>query len=199
MEDNNIKVDGLLTDTIATEIEFRTLNAKSPTILHISTHGYYFNDYGKDSKIAYFKNMSNHNAMTHSGLVLSNAIPAWYGEVPISDHDNIISSAELSGLDLANTERAVLSACQTGLGLSTNDGVMGLQRGLKLAGVKSLCVSLWNVMDDSTSSLMQSFYSYLIKESWDYHKAFKDAIYHQRSITNSPYDWASFVLIDSPF
>ena len=199
MEDNNIKVDGLLTDTIATEIEFRTLNAKSPTILHISTHGYYFNDYGKDSKIAYFKNMSNHNAMTHSGLVLSNAIPAWYGEVPISDHDNIISSAELSGLDLANTELAVLSACQTGLGLSTNDGVMGLQRGLKLAGVKSLCVSLWNVMDDSTSSLMQSFYSYLIKESWDYHKAFKDAIYHQRSITNSPYDWASFVLIDSPF
>ena len=137
--------------------------------------------------------------MTHSGLVMANAIPTWYGEVPISDHDNIISSAELSSLDFGNTELAILSACQTGLGLSTNDGVIGLQRGLKLAGVKSLCVSLWNVMDDSTSSLMQSFYTYLIKNNWDYHKAFKDAIYHQRSITKSPYDWASFVLIDSPF
>jgi CHAT domain-containing protein len=55
----------------------------------------------------------------------------------------------------------------------TSDGVYGLQRGLKNAGVKAMIVSLWSVDDEATSLLMQAFYRHLKTE--DIHTAFHHA------------------------
>jgi CHAT domain-containing protein len=60
-----------------------------------------------------------------------------------------------------NTELVVLSACSTGLGQITGDGVIGLARGLMAAGVKAVLVSLWEVKDFPTACLMVQFYKYL--------------------------------------
>lgn len=60
-----------------------------------------------------------------------------------------------------NAELVVLSACSTGLGKITGDGVIGLTRGFMAAGAKTVLVSLWEVDDLPTACLMLQFYKYL--------------------------------------
>lgn len=182
----------------ATEVEFRKMDGKSPDILHISTHGFFYSHITPDIKADYIKKAAVSNSMTLSGLALSNALPAWYGEKHDSSNDNIISSAEVATMDLSNTRLVFLSACQTGLGGIAYDGVFGVQRGFKKAGIDSMCVSLWSVNDDSTATLATEFYKNIANGKTDFHQAFIDAQKRQRAITPDPYDWASFVLVDAP-
>jgi len=75
--------------------------------------------------------------------------------------DNFLQAYEISKLDL-NADLVVLSACETGYGKFTQgEGVMSLARSFMYAGVPSLVVSLWQVNDQSTAMVMQSFYKYL--------------------------------------
>ena len=69
---------------------------------------------------------------------------------------------------------AIISACQTGLGYVTADGVFGIQRGLKNAGVESMLVSLWNVDDRATSLLISQFHKNL-QTGMPPHRAFMQA------------------------
>ena len=58
----------------------------------------------------------------------------------------------------------MLSACETALGdVIGSEGVFGLQRAFKMAGVKKLIVSLWQVPDKETAELMTAFYTYWIQ------------------------------------
>jgi CHAT domain-containing protein/tetratricopeptide (TPR) repeat protein len=75
-----------------------------------------------------------------------------------SDEDNgFLTAGEIYNMKL-NAELVVLSACSTGQGKITGDGVIGLSRCLIAAGVKSVIVSLWSVGDLSTAFLMVKFY-----------------------------------------
>ena len=83
----------------------------------------------------------------------------------------------------------MLSACQSGLGFLTDDGIYGLQRGLKSAGVKGIVVSLWSVNAATTSELMKAFYYYMQTE--DMHTAFnhaREALLTSRN-ANSEFDF----------
>ena len=60
-------------------------------------------------------------------------------------------------------ELLVLSACETGKGIITGDGVNGLARSLMGAGISRVVVSLWAVSDLSTAFLMIKFYQILEK------------------------------------
>ncbi|MCB0571297.1 MAG: CHAT domain-containing protein [Phaeodactylibacter sp.] len=72
-----------------------------------------------------------------------------------------LSLYEIMGLKM-QAELAVLSACDTGRGMTTNgDDVLGLARGILAAGAKGAVVSLWEVDDLSTSLLMIHFYQKL--------------------------------------
>jgi CHAT domain-containing protein len=88
-----------------------------------------------------------------------------------------------------------LSGCATGMNfVSAGDELLGLQRGLFCAGASSLLLSLWDVHDESTSTLMQSFYKNYI-ETGDMTGALQSAMKDLRQQNAHPYFWAPFVLI----
>ena len=76
------------------------------------------------------------------------------------NNDGFLTATELANLKLT-ADLVVLSACSTGRGDITGDGVIGLSRSLFIAGVPSVIVSLCNVRDESTALLMTEFYKNL--------------------------------------
>ncbi len=79
----------------------------------------------------------------------------------------------------------VLSACDTGKGEISGDGVLGLSRALLTAGAKSLIVSLWQVPDKATSDLMVEFYQELEKNP-DKARALRQAMLKNKEKHNTP-------------
>jgi CHAT domain-containing protein len=101
-------------------------------------------------------------------------------------------------MTLQDCNLVVLSACESGIGKLGDDGVFGLQRGFKNAGVKTLLVSLNEVADEASASMMIAFYKYYMSGNGITQKealgmAQKD-IRQQYTNDNT---WASFILIDS--
>ena len=114
-----------------------------------------------------------------------------------SENDGILLSSEIAQIDLTNTDLVVLSACETALGNVKSEGVYGLQRAFKLAGVNSLIMSLWKVDDDATQILMTSFYQNYLN-GMSKREALLTA---QNKVRNTPgfkdpYNWAAFILLD---
>lgn len=184
----------------ATEEEFRTMDGASPTLLHISTHGFCYTNYYQARQVPYLRKNINLSSMTMSGLALSNSLNTWNGfSNKESQTDNILSSSEVASLNLRKTKLVFLSACQSGLGRYSYEGVWGLQLGFKKAGVNALCVSLWNVNDKSSSDFAVHFYHNMTAGEMDIYNAFVQAQKQQRKQTPNPYDWGAFVVIDAPF
>lgn len=83
----------------------------------------------------------------------------WNGATAHDDDDGILTAYDIASMDLGNTDLVVLSACDTALGdLHNQDGVFGLQRAFKIAGVKQLLMSLRKIPEKETAELMVLFY-----------------------------------------
>lgn len=196
--------------SFATEEKFKQLGnnkdlKKSASIIHLATHGFFFPDSNltqngsvKSRNSDLIFQFSN-NPMIRSGLILAGANYAWQHGKPYKEgmEDGILTAYEISQMDLSNTELVVLSACETGLGdIQGNEGVYGLQRAFKLAGVKYLIMSLWQVSDKHTSILMTAFYKKWLDEKMTIPDAFHAAQKEMRDAGYEPYHWAGFVLVE---
>ena len=120
-------------------------------------------------------------------------IPGAIALAPSGSDNGFLSADEIMELKLS-AELVVLSACDTGQGRLTGDGVIGLSRSFIAAGVPSLIVSLWAVPDASTAFLMQAFYQNL-KRSPDKAQALRQAMLTTLKKYPNPRDWAAFTLI----
>ena len=129
-------------------------------------------------------------SMLNSGLRMSRNI----SEEQQHD-DGILLAEEIAGLDLGSTGLAVLTCCETGLGDTIFDGVLGLQRAFKIAGVQTLILTLWNVSDNAASLFSTSFYSCLTKGD-DKRTSFLKAVRKVQEKYPEPYYWAPFIMID---
>jgi len=107
--------------------------------------------------------------------------------------DGFLTASEIITMRL-NAEMVVLSACKTGQGLLTGDGVIGLSRSLITAGVPSVVVSLWAVPDDPTALLMTKFYQEFQTEP-NKAKAIRYAMLATKDKYPDPLNWAAFTLI----
>ncbi|HEY9692395.1 MAG TPA: CHAT domain-containing protein [Oculatellaceae cyanobacterium] len=113
---------------------------------------------------------------------------------PTQTDNGLLTAEEVLNLKL-NAELVVLSACNTGRGRITGDGVIGISRAFISAGVPSVIVSLWSVPDTPTAELMTEFYRQL-KQTGDKAKALRQAmLLLKEKYPNSPIKWAAFTLI----
>lgn len=199
----------LRTESLATESDFKNLDGKNMNLIHVATHGFYWTEreakYHDDLSFLMIGDNDHKyvedKALTRSGLLMAGANNALMGkQLPEGVDDGILTAKEISQLDLQGTDLVVLSACQTGLGEIKGDGVFGLQRGFKKAGVQSILMSLWKVDDDATKLLMTQFYKNLTSGTGK-HEALKQAQKYVRENKDKdyqdPYFWAAFVLLDA--
>ena len=169
-ENEYSKTTALFTGIQGSEASFKSLSGKKTNIIHIATHGFYFTEKEtvKNRRLAFVQtdNMAlkrEDKALTRSGLLFSGADLTLKGQHPTElKQDGILTAQELSLLDLRGLNLVVLSACKTGLGDISGEGVFGLQRGFKKAGAQTLLMSLWDVDDDATRLLMIQFYRNLL-------------------------------------
>jgi len=186
---------------MATEEKFKELNGSSLSVLHIATHGFFFPDMKKDKENTESSETEKvlrqaENPLLRSGLLFAGANHAWKGR-PIEGIENgIVTAFEISDMSLPQTKLVVLSACETGLGdIQGNEGVYGLQRAFKIAGVENLVMSLWKVPDNTTAEFMQEFYKSIFNKQ-SVNKAFYNA---QTTMKNKyrkePFKWAAWILV----
>lgn len=183
-----------------TEEAFKSMSGGSIPILHIATHGFYLSEKDATRSNTALRlredNDSHSYPLKRCGLILSGGQHAWLGEeLPLGIEDGILTGEEIAGLDLSGTELVVLSACQTGLGDISRDGVYGLQRAFKVAGVGTIIMSLWEVNDSATELMMTKFYSSLSSGKTK-RESFDIAIAAVKKEFDSPEYWAAFIMLD---
>ena len=204
MNQHGIKTT-LYVEQVGNEESFKALSGKKTPIIHLATHGFFFKN--EEAKVKpFFRMMSMDqerprpdNSLRRSGLAFAGAQKAWDGEeIPKGIDDGVMLAQEIASMDLAGTDLVVLSACETGLGEINSEGVFGLQRAFKKAGVQTLVMSLWKVHDEATALFMQTFYENLLsgKSKRDSFAAAQMALRKHRDYGKDPAYWAAFVMLD---
>jgi CHAT domain-containing protein len=112
---------------------------------------------------------------------------------PSGKDDGLLTASEILDLKLG-ADLVVLSACDTGQGNLTGDGVVGLSRSLISAGTPSVIVTLWKIPDDATSALMTDFYENLQQKD-DKAVALRKAMLKVMKEYPNPVNWGAFTLV----
>lgn len=157
-----------LLQTEATETTVKQQMTQA-SLIHLATHGFF-----------------NETQPLQGALALA----------PTAQQDGLLTAAEITELSL-RAELVVLSACDTGRGRITGDGVIGLSRAFLGAGANSVVASLWQVSDESTATLMVAFYQQLAQGKTKA-QALRQAMLTTRENYPSPHDWAAFTVIGTP-
>jgi CHAT domain-containing protein len=113
--------------------------------------------------------------------------------------DGALQAYEIYRLKMTRTRLIVLSGCRSALGSSARgEALSGLAQAFFAAGVPSVIASLWDVDDESTSELMQTFHDFYRLRQRSFSEALRRA---QCSMIQSadpkhrhPYHWAAFLL-----
>ena len=211
-----------LVGTVASEASFKQL-APGRRVLHLATHGFYLGD-ECDSALpqntravggltsgstpaktapaarppARRQQLAPENPLLLSGLALAGANRR--STAGADEDDGILTAEEVAGLDLSGLDWAVLSACDTGLGVvRVGEGVLGLRRAFQMAGARTVIMSVWSVEDRSTRQWMRALYQGRFERGLDtadaVHQAALSTLRARRSATGSghPFFWAGFV------
>lgn len=186
----------------ADETSFQSLDGKELDILHLSTHGFMLSSLinkemknnQKTDSLSFYQTIPY-----QSGLLMSGANSTWKGECNASNNDGILTSKEISEVNLSGVKLAVLSACDTGLGNTNNvTGISyGVHDAMKSAGVHQCLASLWKISDYATSLFYKKFYINLL-ECHNVPKALRltQDYFINSDIFSNPYYWAGFVLLN---
>lgn len=195
----------------ATEECFKNLSSRSVDMLYVNTHGFTDSPNVDSKSYSYlYKNFWNNvseseMSMTRSGLLLSGASMAYSpNSQRLGLEDGVITAAEIAQLNLKNVKLVYLSACETGLGEITSEGVLGLQRGFKRAGAHALITTLAAVNATTSLYFDSTFFTHLMydsngkrKNKQSIHDAFTTSVKKLRDAYKEPKYWCVNVLIDA--
>jgi CHAT domain-containing protein len=150
-------------------------------VLHVATHAFLLD-----------RSCGDGNPLLHSGLVFAGANQG--------RESALLTAQQIASLDLNGLDWAVLSACNTGNGeLRDGEGVLGLERAFRVAGARSVVMTLWPVDDTTTRQYMHELYSQRLER----HASTADAVWNasrtlllkRRAAGKSthPWHWAGFI------
>ena len=189
---------------------------KSPKFLLLATHGFFLkrqkveieNDKSPPATAengsraaALLKDKDGtevENPLLRCGLLLAGANKR--AEAKEGEDDGILTGLEIVGLDLRGTQFVILSACETGVGdVHTGEGVAGLRQAFQLAGAENVLATLWQINDEATVRLMNTFYDELAKgtdRAESLTRAQRQFLKERRERFGAahPYFWASFTM-----
>ncbi|MBX2863637.1 MAG: CHAT domain-containing protein, partial [Leptolyngbyaceae cyanobacterium MAG.088] len=160
---NLLSTEALIGQT-ATESAIKQ-QLSTASLIHLATHGFFDEDQPLNGSLAL---------------------------APGNNQDGFLTADEILSQSL-RADLVVLSACDTGLGKITGDGVIGLSRSFLAAGADNVMVSLWKVPDNATAELMVEFYRQ--RQTLDDAQALRQAMLVAREQYDDPVDWAAFTLI----
>ena len=158
----------LLIGQKATEANVKQL-AQSHNIVHLATHGIAYGSDPLASLVAFSPTEHENGRLTAREVIQSSSLPA---------------------------DLVVLSACQTGLGRITGEGMLGLSRAFLVAGARTVVVSQWSVSDSATMELMVAFYKNYLQhgnKAIALQKAMQTVRSHPEY--SHPRYWAAFVVV----
>ena len=177
--------------------------APGARFLHVATHGYFAGeeiasllDRAQPSsagwRLGLAEEVQGLAPLSLCGLALARAN---HGRNARGEVEGILTAEELAGVDLGACELAVLSACDTHVGLRrAGQGILSLQASLHAAGARSALASLWKVDDEAARELMLSFY----RAIWSPGASKSDALWAAKkslaSAGRPAREWAGWVL-----
>lgn len=137
------------------------------------------------------------NPLLWSGLALAGANRRSSSRAA---EDGILTADEVSALDLDGVEWAVLSACDTGIGeVTVGEGVFGLRRAFRVAGARTIVMTLWEVEDRAARAWMRPLYEGRLEDKLSTAEAVRHASLivlrerRARRLSTHPFYWAAFV------
>jgi len=186
------------------------LHAAAPRtrFLHVATHGWFASESFKsqldtlaergarDPWQRVEETLTGFAPETLCGLALAGANR---GKDALGRVPGILTAEELATFDLRNCELAVLSACETNVGIRrAGQGIQSLQTALHAAGARTAITSLWKVDDAATRRLFELFYAKLWRSKLGKADALWQAKMALRAEGHPPRDWAGWVLSGDP-
>jgi len=168
-------------------------------VIHLATHGFSLDEScAQENSRGVTLQRANDDAVQGaglSGLAFSGASVSEHAQ-PVG----VVSSGELATLDLSHVSWIALSACDSGLGpIGRNEGVFGMRRALRLAGARTVVMSLWQVDDAATADLMGALYRARFNAHADVPVSMADAMRHviaarrAAGASDHPFYWAAFI------
>lgn len=172
----------------------------SGAVLHVATHGFNleYNDSIQSTAINHKGESGYKEPLMRTGFILTGANKNWVEELPLNgENDGILTALEISAMNLTGIELAVLSTCHSAQGeIHEGEGSFGLQRAFRLAGVRSMIISLSEIPDRETVEFMTGFYRYWqqgMSKPEAFTKTQREMIGKYR---NDPQKWAYFILVE---
>jgi tetratricopeptide (TPR) repeat protein/CHAT domain-containing protein len=188
-----------LTGPRASEAAFKQ-QAPGRRVLHLATHGFFLAEdcTAPTPPAAADESGPRENPLHLSGLVLAGANRR--AAAGPDEEDDVVTAEEIAALDLGATEWAVLSGCDTGVGaIQAGEGVFGLRRAFRVAGARTVVMSLRPVQDLLARSWMKSLYEARFAKGLDTAAAARAAsleeLRRRRAAGQSthPAFWAAFI------
>ena len=180
-------------------------------VLHLATHGFFLGGPCQPRSAAATRSVGGlvpslpaaTDAETENPLLLSGLAMAGANRranTDLEEDDGILTAEEVASLNLENTEWAVLSACDTGVGeIKAGEGVFGLRRAFRIAGARTVIMSLWSVDDQATRQWMRALYDGRLNRHLNTAQAVHEASLsvlrdrRARGQSTHPFYWAAFV------